>query len=243
MVDISMESDLTFLCLPTKVTDVGYTMGLTKGPATQVYSMKANFIGFRPGDRRVQTGRYSFAEGRKKTDPNGKRAFMPSESHTLEVEFKVAYKTTPKVVCAIDHVQRFLKLSVRARAWAENITPTGFRLRLATFDNSAMIQLGVSWLAHDSTDDTIRSGNFNCSDDLRDLRTEISGTATFDRPFPQRPRELFAAFSRFDVPPTKQLRISCETPLWTERDVQYKLRTWKDESAFCGLEGIYVALL
>ncbi|EPQ29003.1 uncharacterized protein PFL1_03293 [Pseudozyma flocculosa PF-1] len=193
----------------------------------------ARWLSFPPADARIQTGTKASQDIRPGSAVTG-------ESLDQEIKFAAPFARPPKVVVSLTGFDINRDSTVRAKVYATDITPTGFKIHLETWADTSSFNIMASWLAYPADDDTFRSGSLDRPG--TGLQLQHSADHTFDSPFVKRPRYLWYGLSLIDTPNTK-VGVEINVPSWTRSGLTSVVSATKAENRFSRLCGVYIAIL
>ncbi|KAK3398528.1 hypothetical protein B0T20DRAFT_498418 [Sordaria brevicollis] len=196
----------------------GYTLRLGAWDNTHLIDATCNVISFHEADTRVQTGRVDWSQLSGGNERSGRQ------------NFSRPFNKTPNVVAFISGLDTAKGRQIRMMCLLQILTET----------DSIVYGMGVSWLAHEPDDWTIRSGLFDPP--LDPNQRERFDTREYSSPLRRDPKHMFYALSHIDVHPNKNIRLAMEVR-GDYRKADAKFFTWEDESKFYRLKGVYVAAL
>ncbi|CAD6885700.1 unnamed protein product [Tilletia controversa] len=186
-------SDVMALC----TDDDTALLSLVKlGTGAGIISFDISTLGLSAWDQRFQMGESYFGEtslwenklcGWLDDWPGGERI------STREVNFGRAFRSPPSVRLFMSYLSaeqdsRYNSLSTSS--WAENVTTCGFTLCTKVWNGREKVALTVRWIAHDSQEATVRSGEIQ--HDSEDWVENIKGRIQFQPPFPGRAPSVLA---------------------------------------------------
>ncbi|KAF8601113.1 hypothetical protein BDV93DRAFT_546059 [Ceratobasidium sp. AG-I] len=182
------------------------------------YSAGCTWLDVGKNDRDFQFGEYL-------TGQSSENANKP----TVQVKFDKAYAAPPKVIVWLKHLDISNNANCRVKAYAADITTTGFKLTVETWATTTMYGATAVWIAHSSTRSNITSGSFNTMD-IRpwdEPQLENSTNVVFDKKFERAPRVLVALHC-LDLSNKAGLRIRALTSNITEKGMKLNIDSWHD---------------
>ncbi|KAF5705136.1 ATP synthase subunits region orf 7 [Fusarium mundagurra] len=217
--------------LQSKITNIqkdGYTWEVGTWSDTNLYDASYSILSFEKEDRRIQTGNAEW------------KYLSGGKSRSTYRRFTKPFKTIPEVVVFITGFDTLQGRNIRLDVSASNIDRNGFTVNMMTWADTEVINLTVSWIAHESDEWTIRSGSLRHSVYPPNMTREASGTSSYRSPMPKPPSYIFLAFTHIDAPVHSNIRLDLGSNS-TQEGMTGVFTTWEEESKFYRCEGCYVA--
>ncbi|KAF8600143.1 hypothetical protein BDV93DRAFT_496966 [Ceratobasidium sp. AG-I] len=194
------------------------TVHLNAYADTVLYSAGCTWLDVGKQDRDFQFGEY-------RTGQSTENANKPS----FQVRFDKPYALVPNIVVWLKYLDISNNENCRIKAYATDITTTGFKLTVETWGKTLVYAVTAVWIAHSSTRSNITSGNFNTMDIRPWNKPQLKNCTniTFDKKFERAPRVL-AALNWLDISNKTNLRINVTTEDITKKGVKLNLDSWCD---------------
>ncbi|KAG8703282.1 hypothetical protein FRC09_004260 [Ceratobasidium sp. 395] len=198
---------------------------------TILYSAGSTWLNVCKNDRDFQFGTFSTV-GHEKSSP----------SWSIPVTFDKSFGSVPKVVVWFQEFEFDKAHNWRLQASAENITATGFTLKLSTWGDSKLYKAGVTWIAHPSNRSNITSGTF----DTREFRPwsapklDNKKSITFDKKFDTAPR-CYVGLNLFDIDFHQNFRLKALAKDITPQGMTLHLDSWYDTTHYAS-RADYIAI-
>ncbi|CAE6448427.1 unnamed protein product [Rhizoctonia solani] len=145
----------------------------------------------------------------------------------VDIKFERPYDQVPKIVVWFHTVNIDRKQDSRIHAHAEDVTTSGFRLRVHTWGETVVYDSKISWVAVPLNYPNITAGSFGVSclptEPLPGYKEEIK----FDKSFPRPPRVLIA-LNKFHTSNKHDLRIEAKAENVTPEGMTLTIKTWGD---------------
>jgi hypothetical protein len=191
---------------------------------TILYSAGCTWLDICKHDRDFQYGKFS--------------AVNLSQNHTHSstyITFEKPYASVPKIVVWLQELDIDRRYNWRVKAYAENVTTTGFTLNILTWASTILYKATASWIAHSSTRSNITSGQFS-TQEIRswDKPQVINGTSiVFDKKF-ERPPRVLVALNSFDVDHNTNLGIKAHVRDITAEGMNLNIDSWDGTTLYSG---------
>ncbi|QRV93251.1 h-type lectin domain-containing protein [Ceratobasidium sp. AG-Ba] len=170
----------------------------------------------------------------------GPCGFYSGDKPTAEITFDRPFNRPPKVIVWIDELNLSEKKNWRLKAYAENVTKTGFTLCAPHTNDTTVLGIGTCWIACPDNRSHISIGNFNTADSGASCHgQQNSKSIKFDKKFDCAPR-VFLALSGFDIDGGSNLRIKTYTKNVTASGMEVHIDTWGDTRMNSGIAS-YIA--
>ncbi|RPA77475.1 hypothetical protein BJ508DRAFT_212785 [Ascobolus immersus RN42] len=119
-------------------------------------SIKANWLELQ--HKHTGSGVWQHGEWISKKDDSA-----PTDCNTADaiIEFAKPYDAAPEVVVFISGFHADHRKHLRVKIGTDNITTTGFTLKVRTWDNSKLFNIKVSWIAYPADLPGVHSGSVN----------------------------------------------------------------------------------
>ncbi|QRV92116.1 h-type lectin domain-containing protein [Ceratobasidium sp. AG-Ba] len=195
------------------------TAHLDSSDNTILHEAGCSFLEVCNGDRDFQFGIHSI-EGRN-----------PPQS--AQIVFDKQYASPPKVVVWFREFDFDQGRNWRLRASTEDITNTGFTLRLYTWADSKLNKASVTWIAHPANRPNIASGTFDTQEirPWNQPRMENKKAIIFDKIF-ERPPRVLIGLNAFDIDCGSNLRLKALTTSITTESMVVHLNSWHDTTQY-----------
>ncbi|CAE6496149.1 unnamed protein product, partial [Rhizoctonia solani] len=144
----------------------------------------------------------------------------------VDVKFERPFDQVPKVIVWLYTINIDRKEDMRIHAVAENVTTTGFRLGVHTWEETVVFDSKVSWLAVPSNFPNVTAGAYQAWD-METPRSEYKKEVTFDKPFSRPPRVL-VAISKFHASNKHDLCIETKAENITTEGATLSIRSIGD---------------
>ncbi|KAH7322134.1 hypothetical protein B0J17DRAFT_621322 [Rhizoctonia solani] len=181
-------------------------------------------------DRQFQFGRLS---------TTGKLA--GDNDKVIDIKFERPYDEIPNVVAWLYTVNIDRKQDSRIHAHAVDVTTTGFKLRVYTWDETVVYDAKASWVAVPPNWPNVVAGSSGVSclptEPLPGYKKQIK----FGKPF-QRPPRVLVALNKFHTSNKHDLRIEAMAENITPKGMTLTIKTWGDSVLYeAGVDYIAIA--
>ncbi|KAG8744005.1 hypothetical protein FRC10_010984 [Ceratobasidium sp. 414] len=211
--------------------DRGSTVHLDASGDTILYSAGCTWLNVYRDDRDFQFGTFSTV---------GKEGDYPC--WTSHISFEEPYAVVPRVVVWFQELDFAKAHTSRLKASAEDVTTTGFTLKLYTWLGTKVYKAVVTWIAHPSNRSNITSGTFDTTELPTRGRAQLENkkSITFDKGF-SRPPRVYAALNGLDICASSDLRIKVLVKDLTTQSMTLHLDSWYDTTQFMA-KADYIAI-
>lgn len=157
---------------------------------------------------------------------------------SIDIHFTRSYQVPPKVVIWLTTLDISGSYNTRLVTSVNNITTTGFKLKVETWDESVVYGATVSWIAVPSDNPIMTAGQLVSS--YTGPSSGFQQKIVFDKPFKRVPR-VMAAFNRLDTKCSINLRIKTYPKDITTEGMTLAIDTWDDSVIYpCGVAFIVI---
>lgn len=219
------------------IETTSFNLNLSSVEGSRLYAAAAISLASEQHNPAMQTGSYTT----RSEDTQDGVEYM---SH---VTFKDPFNKAPGVVVWLKGFHFKPEECFKINATADNITETGFQLRIETWDDAALKSAEVSWIAYEKDPPGIYSGKV----ELRNFR-EREADGKPHRPKERhrskeqrlgqwRPQIVYAAVSKFEFEKGHNPRLSVTTAQTGQSSFEIDAATWEDSDCQ-GVEVSYLAV-
>ncbi|KAF2149985.1 hypothetical protein K461DRAFT_281245 [Myriangium duriaei CBS 260.36] len=124
---------------PTGVSKQGFTAHVDTWADTALEGAAMAWIAFPAGKSRVASGRFTTGDVRSWNEPR--------ERTGAWVKFEKEFERAPTVLAALDMLDAAGNADLRVKVTVEEVSTTGFKWGLDTWDDSTLYAAGASWIA------------------------------------------------------------------------------------------------
>ncbi|CCT73219.1 uncharacterized protein FFUJ_10099 [Fusarium fujikuroi IMI 58289] len=218
--------------LQSKITDIKkkkeYTWEVGTWADTNLFDASYSILSFEEEDQRVQTGHTEW------------KYLSGGKSRSTHRSFTKPFRTIPEVIVFITGFDTLKGRNIRISVSASKVDRNGFTVNMETWADSEIYNLTVSWIAHESDEWTIRSGDLTYPVSPFETTRESSRTESFKSPMSRDPLGIFLAFTYIDAPGNCPIRLNLRSEM-TQEGVTGVFSTWEEESRFYRCRGCYFA--
>jgi len=162
---------------------------------------------------------------------------------TVNITFPKPFSTPPRVIVWLDAMELAKDTNWRVKAFATNITETGFTLELSSWSSTIPLYLGATWIAIPANNMEIYTGVFNTMEirEWNQPQLEHSKAITFPKPF-SRPPKIFAGLNMIDMDCTRNMRLKTYATDIRPEGMTLHIDAWHDTRLYTA-ETQYIAML
>lgn len=210
------------------------------GANTMLYSAGCTWLVVGNNDPAYQCGQFST----QKDHPRNK----PQQLTSSRIVFPRRYTVAPKVVVWLSKFDMNTKEHWRVRAYATDITKSGFELHIDTWDNTELYSGTAFWFAYPTGKVGIMSGSYSTREASPAPEVDTKGERTFVREvkfgkqqFTTVPRVLLAVNS-FDIPCQSFLRFNASVKSVTKSGMTLEISMLTGRRTSAAAEITYLLL-
>lgn len=217
--DIGNNHNARVECTSKRITQTRFELDILTWSGTQLYEASCAWLELGPRHRDFQSGTFNTEEYR----PWWRN---PEGNNTRQIIFSHPYEVAPKVVVWLSRIDLGSDNNWRIRAFATDITRTGFTLHIDTWGGSKLFTAGASWVSYRAGMEGVDSGTFAIS-----TRSERSYATFRDGGFTSPPR-VMVGLNSLDIKCDHNLRVALGTVSVDEEGMMWYMRTWGDTTLY-----------
>lgn len=234
IVDIGKDEEVRVSCFVSKVANNSFEVNINGSAKTKLHWSACAWLEIGASDPDFQFGRFSTLEN------------CPWDTQACNkgwVGFSRPYDTPPKVVVWLTAFDMGREKHWRLKAYASDITGTGFKIHIDTWDDTVLRSATASWVAYTAGRTGICSGSFSTTD----MRSKDhpqrfnNGYSTFPTgAFTATPR-IFMAISSIYISRDANMRLKVKASSLTAAGMMWHLDSWSDTILYTA-SASYIAL-
>ncbi|OTA07734.1 metallopeptidase [Trichoderma parareesei] len=205
------------------IETTSFNLNLKSVESGRLYAAAAISLATEQHNSSIQTGCYT----------TSREDTQDGVEYVAPIKFKDVFNTVPEVVVWFKGFHFKSGECFNLHATADNITSTGFKLHVETWDNAALESAEVSWIAYEKDPPGIRSGkiefhNFKERDaDANPHHIKEKYRAKQIQLDEWRPQSVYAAVSKFEFDKGHNPRLEITTTLGRS-SFEVEAVTWED---------------
>lgn len=200
-VDVDRHANVRVNSYATRIQGNQFEIHLDSWEKTQLYAAGCAWLELEANDPDFQFGSYNTREDHPWTKPQIHNA--------RKIFFKNVYPAAPRVVVWLRSIDLGSGKNWRIRAFATDVTATGFTIHIDTWADSVLHTAVACWLAYPAHRTGVASGNINTPDMRLWAQPQLqnSGHETFTGALDKSPK-VFLALNALDMDHGHNMRLA-----------------------------------
>jgi len=232
--DLSCDKPIRANLVADKITNSQFRITLETWSGSTLHAASATWMEHKADSKDCLFGQFDtndLVKAQKST--TGKR---PQQENSQQIKFPRPFKTDPEVICWLNRIDMESgdDRNWRIRAYASNISKSGFTAHIDTWADSIMNGAAMCWIAFPKRKANVASGSFNTMDvrSWSNPKPNNSATVKFAEGVFKKPPTVLVALNMLDMAGNADLRISANVDNVTKDGFRWHLDTWEDSTLY-----------
>lgn len=226
--DIGNDQNPRVRCYSSEIKETHFKISIDGWAGTKLYEARCAWLEI---EADFQSGTYSTEEDHSWLEPR--------KVNSRNVIFSRQYTTAPRVVVWLSQIDMRRDRNWRVKAYATQVTATGFTLHIDTWGDSELHTAAASWVSYTPGIPGVFDGSFGTSGPSGQLST--TGHAEFDKNVFALPPRVIVGINSLDIDCDRNLRLAVRTTAVSSTGMTWHLDSWRDTKLYSA-GASYIAL-
>lgn len=229
--DIGNNRNPRVRCYSSKIKETHFKISIDGWAGTKLYEARCAWLEIEANHPNFQSGTYSTEEDHSWRQPR--------MVNTRNVVFSRPYTAKPKVVVWLSQIDMRRGRNWRVKAYATDVTATGFTIHIDTWGDSELYTAAASWVSYTPGIPGVSDGSFGTLGPSGQLLT--TGLAEFGKGVFARPPRIIVGINSLDIDCDRNLRLAVWTTAVSPAGMTWHLNSWGDTKLYSA-GASYIAL-